>query len=134
MKTFKKSLTKAQNGIEMNDKAAKIAAAFSSPQNNPVNNPVNYMSNISAENERQRSMQGDSTNNKKQTRLATKNIMYNDYMDSVTNKRKSNTPMMDSMYPSTEKLTGMSEEQMRAKGIIKKTGGTVKSKIKSKKK
>lgn len=131
-KTVGKSLRKAQDGLESNgdamdminkpgstggykstptwSSAAKMLAGASSNLNSgPKPNNIELDNLIKK-------------NNVPRPVLGTAGDM--DMYERYSSKPKSNTPMSDSIYPPPEKLLGMSAEQMRERGIIKKTGGT----------
>ena len=102
----KKSLKKAQDGIEMNDDMINKAGSKGKKPFNPMadaqrinmaaytNNPQFEMANANAKNVEIARME-----QMKKIRDAKISDSANAYRDSITNKPKSRTPMMDSLYP-----------------------------------
>ena len=124
----KQTLKKAQDGIEMeNDmminKPGYGAKKTSNPLTpyagimNPPTDPYD-IATLLRENANAANAVTSSPQGAVQAKAANMNI------DALTNRSKSNTPILDSLYPSDEKLTGLTQEQLRARGLIKKTGGT----------
>lgn len=101
-----KSIKKAQDGIEMNDDMINKAGSKGKKPFNPManaqrtniaaytNNPQFEMANANAKN-----VEIDRMDQMKKIRDAKISDSSNAYRDSITNKPKSNTPVMDSLYP-----------------------------------
>lgn len=136
-KTVKSSLKKAQDGIEMNDMMINKPGSTGGYKKTVVpkfweNDTNKYIKDVSFPNatnsnaliaDMERLAQGQAAN-QSQSQGQARSKMQDQFNSALINRKKSNTPMLDSMYPSDEKLTGLTQEQLRAKGLIKKTGGT----------
>lgn len=104
----KKSLKKAQDGIEMNDDMINKAGSKGKKPFNPMANaqrinmaaytinPQSELANVNA-----RNVEIDRMDQVKNTRdgVSAKMSDFDVYRNSITNKPKSRTPMMDSLYP-----------------------------------
>ena len=105
----KKSLKKAQDGIEMNDDMINKAGSKGKKPFNPManaqrtnmpaytNSLQSEMANANAKNVEIARM--DQMKNTRGALSAKMSDSANAYRDSITNKPKSNTPVMDSLYP-----------------------------------
>jgi len=109
-KVVKNSLAKARNGIEVNAMYESMDPKYASMAPNPISNvdsvnqsildydKTKYRSSASSSQEDYLQRQAISQQNRDKYGSPKKPAMSKTMMDSLTNKQKSYTPMMDSMY------------------------------------